>query len=94
MAALVSMLNVLGLDVAAADNEDLSDLADGVASVADDLGVTVSDDPAATVDRLVERRSQARGDRDFALSDEIRDRLADLGIVIEDGADGSQWHRR
>ncbi len=94
VAALVSMLNVLGLDVAAADNEDLSDLADGVASVADDLGVTVSDDPAATVDRLVERRSQARGDHDFALSDEIRDRLANLGIVIEDGADGSQWHRR
>ena len=36
-------------------------------------------------------RAQARADRDYARSDEIRDQLAALGIVLEDRADGTIW---
>src|SRR5699024_10927895 len=42
---------------------------------------------------LAERRA-ARLNRDFAASDRIRDRLAELGIVIEDTAAGSRWRLR
>lgn len=42
---------------------------------------------------LAERRA-ARLNRDFAASDRIRDRLAELGISIEDTADGSRWRLR
>ena len=40
---------------------------------------------------LVERRSAARAQRDFATADMIRDELADRGIVLEDRPDGVRW---
>ena len=49
----------------------------------------------AAVDVLVhaelERREQARKQRDWALADEIRDRLKKAGIEVTDTADGPQW---
>jgi cysteinyl-tRNA synthetase len=47
----------------------------------------------AAIDRLIGEREQARGERDFARADEIRDRLTAMGIVLEDGADGTRWRR-
>jgi cysteinyl-tRNA synthetase len=41
----------------------------------------------------VERRQQLRAERKFAEADEVRDRLRELGVVIEDTADGVRWHR-
>tara|TARA_B100000749_G_scaffold280895_1_gene280605 strand:+ start:37152 stop:38609 length:1458 start_codon:yes stop_codon:yes gene_type:complete len=43
------------------------------------------------IDKLVAQRAQARADKDFAASDEIRDQLIDLGIAVMDAADGSTW---
>jgi cysteinyl-tRNA synthetase len=49
----------------------------------------------AAVDVLVRaelhRREKARERRDWALADEIRDRLADAGIEVTDTTDGPQW---
>ncbi len=45
------------------------------------------------IDALIEQRRQARTDKDFALSDKIRDDLAVQGIILEDGADGTTWRR-
>ena len=46
---------------------------------------------APLLDLLVELRTQARKDRNFKLGDEIRARLATLGIVLEDRPDGTHW---
>src|SRR5690606_17495898 len=40
---------------------------------------------------ILEQRQVAREHRDFARSDELRDRLESLGISVEDGPDGSRW---
>ena len=48
----------------------------------------------AEVQALIEERQQARHRRDFARADEIRDRLAARGIVLEDTRDGVRWKRR
>jgi cysteinyl-tRNA synthetase len=51
----------------------------------------VESDPR--VDALVAERQAARAARDFARADAIRQQLADEGIEIEDGKDGSKWRR-
>ncbi len=48
----------------------------------------------ADIEALIEQRQQARRDRDFARSDEIRDELAGKGIILEDTKDGVRWKRR
>ena len=50
-----------------------------------------SDD--AAIDALIEERKAARADKNFARSDEIRDKLAEQGIILEDSADGTTWRR-
>jgi cysteinyl-tRNA synthetase len=39
----------------------------------------------------LQRREQARVQRDWKLADEIRDRLKDAGVDVTDTADGPQW---
>jgi len=47
---------------------------------------------AAEVDALIEERNAARKRRDFKRSDEIRQQLADSGIIVEDTKDGGvRW---
>ena len=43
--------------------------------------------PAEVLD-LVARREAARKSRNFKEADELRDKLKDLGVVVEDGAQG------
>ncbi|WP_429951385.1 cysteine-tRNA ligase [Enterococcus sp. AZ170] len=45
------------------------------------------------IDQLLLERNQARKNRDFARSDEIRDLLKDKGITLEDTAQGTRWRR-
>lgn len=47
----------------------------------------------AEIDALIERRTDARKNKDFAESDRIRDELAENGIVLEDKPDGTIWRR-
>ena len=46
---------------------------------------------AALIDMLIAMRAQARAERDYALSDQIRDQLTGLGIALEDRVDGTLW---
>ncbi len=54
-------------------------------------GADVSSDD--DINALIERRTQARAERDFSLSDSLRDELAAKGVVLEDGANGTTWRR-
>jgi len=46
---------------------------------------------SALIQMLIDMRAQARAEKNYARSDEIRDELAGLGIVLEDRADGTVW---
>jgi cysteinyl-tRNA synthetase len=46
------------------------------------------------IEQLIEERNEARRQRNFARSDEIRDELAVKGIVLEDTKDGVRWKRK
>ena len=63
-----------------------------LSKLASELQVVCSGtDAASTVEALVERRTAARAERDFALSDRIRDELAALHVTLEDRPDGTRW---
>lgn len=47
-------------------------------------------DPAE-VEALIAQRTEARKSKDFARADEIRDTLAERGVILEDGAGGTTW---
>jgi cysteinyl-tRNA synthetase len=46
---------------------------------------------ANRVEALLEERRSARAARDFARADAIRNELSAMGVVIEDGAQGTRW---
>ena len=48
----------------------------------------------AEIEALIAERQNARHNRNFARSDEIRDELADRGIILEDTKDGVRWKRK
>lgn len=50
-----------------------------------------SDKLDSVVKMLIEMRNQARVDKNWALSDQIRDQLSALGIQLKDGADGTTF---
>lgn len=46
------------------------------------------------IETLIEERQEARRNRNFARSDEIRNLLSDKGIILEDTKDGVRWKRK
>ena len=52
------------------------------------------DDLHSDVEKLIQERAEARKAKDWARSDEIRDELAAMGIVIEDTPQGVRWRRK
>ncbi len=47
---------------------------------------------AAFIDLLVELRTDMRREKLWKLSDQVRDRLAELGVTLEDSKEGTSWH--
>jgi cysteinyl-tRNA synthetase len=45
------------------------------------------------IEVMIEQRRVARADKNFSLSDKIRNDLASQGIVLEDGGNGTAWKR-
>lgn len=55
---------------------------EGVSELAEDL-----------LSLIIDLRAELRAQKDFALSDYIRERLSGLGIILEDTPEGTVWHR-
>ena len=54
-------------------------------------GVQLSKDK---IDGLISERELARKNKDFKKSDQIRDELVSMNIVLEDSIDGTSWRRK
>jgi cysteinyl-tRNA synthetase len=93
MAAFREIAGVLGLLVGPGSS-GLQGIVPGLRALAERLGVEPGSDGAATIEALVQARQRARSDHDFAKADTIRNDLAQLGIVLEDGREGTRWVRR
>ena len=45
------------------------------------------------IEILIQKRTEAKKNRDFKLADEIRDELLEKGIILEDTRQGVKWRR-
>jgi len=53
------------------------------------MGRTRSD-----IEQKISDRTQARADKDWDLADTLRGELDDMGVVLMDGSDGTNWRIR
>ena len=75
-----AMARVLGVDPGAWDNDAAGGAADQAHHALDTL-----------VQAELARRTEARANKDWAVADEVRDRLKAAGIEVTDTADGPTW---
>ncbi|MDH5630174.1 MAG: cysteine--tRNA ligase [Gammaproteobacteria bacterium] len=52
-----------------------------------------SEDDENEIDSLILARNQARADKDWSKADEIRDKLTEIGVVLEDKDGKTSWRR-
>ncbi|MCH1923409.1 cysteine--tRNA ligase [Shewanella sp. C32] len=89
----------------ATDVTAASALAVAMKQLADVLGILSStpeaffqgesnDDEVAEIEALIVERNRARAEKDWPAADKARDRLNELGIVLEDGANGTTWRKK
>lgn len=82
---------------AGADSTTLSPAQGALKELAGVLGLRLEKAEAASaeaapfVELLIEIRKELRNQKLWALSDQIRDRLGELGVVLEDSKDGTSW---
>ncbi len=71
----------------------LAELA-GVLGLRLEAGGDEKQEAAPFISLLIELRKRLRREKQWELADWVRDRLASLGVVLEDGKDGTTWHTR
>ena len=99
----VKLINTVNVNKDTITKEDLSILKETLnAFVFDVLGLentnsntatdSSSDKLSGTLELLIQLRTEARANKDFATSDKIRDELAKLDIELKDGKDGTVFN--
>ncbi len=84
----------LGLETLNAINETYNSLGGDVLGIipnADSAGGSDAAREAGLIDLLLDLRAKARAEKNYAESDRIRDQLAALGVLLEDGPKGTIW---
>jgi cysteinyl-tRNA synthetase len=82
-----------GADKAAAQAK-LSELADVLGLELKAPQAAGAGDAGPFIDLLLEIRAELRAQKNWALSDAIRDGLAERGVTVEDSPTGATWRRR
>lgn len=57
-------------------------------------GDDASDPEVAKIEALIKLRNESRAKKDFAAADKARDELTAMGVVLEDGPQGTTWRRK
>lgn len=76
--------------------EFLQKLSDRLQTLCGVLGITLEKGQAeleADIEKLIQERQNARKQKDFARADQIRDELAQRGIILKDTREGVTWKR-
>ncbi|APX71103.1 cysteine--tRNA ligase [Companilactobacillus allii] len=76
------------------DADNAQYILDTLANLSGILGIEFKEknDLSDEIQAMVEKRDQARLDKDFATSDDLRDKLKEMGVILEDTPQGTRWH--
>ena len=55
--------------------------------------VDKSDVDVSVIQAIIKERNDARREKNWAVADAARKKLSDMGIVIEDGPNGTTWRK-
>ncbi len=92
---MVKDINVKTQD--GADKEELKEAYDTLCGLGAVLGILTKKRETnldEEVEELIRQRTEARKAKNFALADEIRDKLLSMDIILEDTREGVKWHRK
>ena len=56
-----------------------------------EIGEVAADLTDGLMQMLIQMRAEARDSKNWGLADQIRDQLAELGVHLKDGPEGTQW---
>ena len=76
------------------DRKSLLELVESFDSVFNVFGEVKQELLDSEVQALIDQRQDARKAKNFARSDEIRNQLTEMGIILEDTKDGLRWRRK
>ena len=91
--------------VKASDMEEAGKLAFILVSLGEVLGIAqnspeeflqgnnADSDEVVEIEALIKQRNDARANKDWAMADDARDKLAALSIILEDSAGGTTWRK-
>jgi cysteinyl-tRNA synthetase len=80
--------------VRAEDQREMLAVIDRIDTVLNIFGEQQREMLDSEIQSLIDERQEARHRRDFARADQIRDDLANRGIILEDTKDGVRWKRK
>ena len=91
--------------IKASDSEEAGKLAFILISLGEVLGIAqnspedflqgnnADSDEVAEIEALIKQRNDARANKNWAMADDARDKLAALNIILEDSAGGTTWRK-
>ena len=97
ISAVFELVKFINSNVSASSSKEfVKALDDKLLVLTDVLGLDIEvkeESLDSDIEALIEERTQAKKAKDFAKADEIRAKLLDMGIVLEDTREGVKWKR-
>ena len=102
---VLAQLNTLSNKMSSANNDEKIIIKNNLIAAGKILGIMLGDPEVwlgynqssnpqkGEIEGLINQRNEARRDKDFKLADEIRDKLKQQGIEIEDTKSGTIWRK-
>ncbi len=98
IAAVFEFVRAINSTINEKSSTALAELAEArLVQMCDILGIILDQEEESLdveIENMIEERQVARKNKDFATADKIRDKLAEMGIVLEDTREGVKWHRK